>query len=680
MRKWIVVGLALGALGCSKKTPPQKLETELPRTPPPAVDEAALDRSVNPCDDFYRFACGGWIAKTEIPADRPGWFRGFSEIQERNQLLLRKILEDARAGKLDSPYAEKLGRFYDSCMDEEAIEATGRDTLAAKIEAIRSIEGHDALAAKVAELQLQGVNAFFRFGSVQDYRNTTQVIGGADQGGLGLPDRDYYLKPDERSAEIRAMYVDHIATMFALAGMSEEEARAGATQVMAIETALAEASLPRVARRDPYKIYHRLDRKGLEALTPSFAWNEYFQTLGQPNLQPINVATPDFFKGLDTVLQHTDPATLQTYLIWKTIDAAAPALPEAFVAQDFRFRSRALTGEEQILPRWKRCVSAVDSAMGEALARPFVALTFGQTGKVESQELIRGIEEAFAANLEQLDWMDDATKKAAFAKLQAVNNKIGYPDKWRSYDQLEVGDSYLENVFRSDAFESQYDLNKIGKPVDPTEWFMSPPTVNAYYSPLRNEMVFPAGILQTPFFSSLATFAANSGGIGMVMGHELTHGFDDKGRLFDAHGNLREWWTPEVSKAYESKAQCVINQYEGYEVLGLHLNGKLTLGENIADIGGLKLSWEAFRARRAEQGPEPEAAGFTDEQQFFLSFAQSWCAKRRDEYARMLVTVDPHSPPEFRVNGVVANLPAFQEVFQCEDGSPMAPVDRCEVW
>ena len=681
--KILLTALLLSSTACPRsaetrpETPPASVQ--LPAAPPPTLDVSALDRGVQPCDDFYRFACGGWIAATPIPPDRPAWFRGFSEIQQRNQIVLREILEDAAAGELDAPYADKLGRFWTTCMDEE--QQASVETLHGSLERIAGVEGKVALAREVAELQRRGVDAFFGFGSTQDFRDTTQVIGAVDQGGLGLPDRDYYLKDDEKSREIRENYVRHVARMFELAGVPAETAQANARTVMDLETALAQASMARVDRRDPYKIYNRLDRAGLEQLAPGFAWDAYFSALGQGDLQQINVATPEFFRGFGALVQSTPPDAVRTYLQWQLLDASAPALSEPFVQENFAFRSKNLTGEEQILPRWKRCVDAVDRAMGEALARPYVALTFGAEGKKQAQDLVHGIEEAFAANLGAIDWMDETTKARAREKLEAVYNKIGFPDRWRNYDALEVDErSYLANRFHGAAFETNRDLKKIGEPVDRTEWFMSPPTVNAYYSPLRNEMVFPAGILQTPFFDADATHAANAGGIGMVMGHELTHGFDDKGRRFDAKGNLREWWTPEVGKAYEAKAQCVVDQYAGYQVQGLNLNGKLTLGENIADIGGLKLAWLALQDRQKQRGEGPEVHGFTEDQQFFLSFAQSWCSNRRPEYARMLVTVDPHSPPEYRVNGSVSNVAGFAEAFSCPAGAPMAPANRCEVW
>lgn len=680
--KTLLTALLLTSTACprsaeTRPTPPPSVQ--LPAQPPATVDVSAIDRSVQPCDDFYRFACGGWMASTPIPPDRPAWFRGFSEIQQRNQIVLRQILEDAAAGQLDAPYADKLGRFWTACMDEE--QQASMETLQKRMQSLEKVGGGKDLARTVAELQKEGVSAFFGFASTQDFRDATQVIGEVDQGGLGLPDRDYYLRDDDKSREIRENYVRHVARMFELAGTPADQAEQNARTVMDLETRLAKASMARVDRRDPYKVYNRLEREGLEKLAPAFAWNAYFDALGQGDIRKLNVATPDFFRGLNEVVQQTPPEAIRTYLQWQLLDAAAPALSEPFVQEDFTFRAHNLTGEEQILPRWKRCVESVDRVMGEALARPFVAATFGAEGKKEAQQLVRGIEDAFAANLGNLDWMDAPTKERATEKLEAVYNKIGFPDRWRNYDKLEVdAQSYLANLLQGAAFETRRDLAKIGKPLDRTEWFMSPPTVNAYYSPLLNEMVFPAGILQTPFFDTKAPHAANAGGIGMVMGHELTHGFDDKGRQFDAKGNLREWWTPEVGKAYESKAQCVVDQYAGYTVEGQHLNGELTLGENIADIGGLKLAWLALQKRQQEKGEGPAVNGFSEDQQFFLSFAQSWCANRRPEYARMLVTVDPHSPPEYRVNGTVSNLPGFAEAFSCPAGAKMAPQKRCEVW
>lgn len=647
-----------------------------------SFNEADLDRSVDPCKDFYRFACGGWMRRTPIPADRASWNRSFSEIQERNEQLLRQILEADAAGKPgpDDPYAQKLGDFYAACMDEGKAESASLATLREGLRRIDGIKDLRGLAREVAALHQQGATAFFSLQSQQDFKDATQVIGVVDQEGLGLPDRDYYLKDDEKSKALRAQYQEHVARMFNLLG--DEKAGAPAAQVvLSIETALARGSMDRTERRDPYKIYNRLERAGLAQKAPRFPWSDYFTAIGAPAVQALNVTVPGFFAGLSDLAQKSKLADLKTYLRWQLLHHAAPALGKAFVDEDFRFRSSALTGEKQLLPRWKRCVDAADHAMGEALARPFVRRTFGEEGKALSQEMIRGIEGAFERNLAALSWMDDATRAQARDKMRRIINKIGYPDKWRSYDGLQVDrQSDLANRQRAAAFELARDLGKIGKPVDPTEWLMSPPSVNAYYNPSLNEMVFPAGILQSPFFSKGAPRAQNYGAIGMVMGHELTHGFDDEGRQFDGAGNLRDWWSKEVGQAFTERAACVARQYDGYTILdGQKINGKLTLGENIADIGGIKLAFAAFRAAR-EGKVGPKVAGFSDDQQFFLAFAQGWCTNRRDELARMRLVVDPHSPPEHRVNGPLASTPEFQAAFSCPAGSPMAPKDRCAVW
>jgi putative endopeptidase len=685
MRKILLVS-ALAAAACSgsrEQVKPDAAPAVIAApAPEPSVDVSAIDRSKNPCDNFYEFACGSWIQKTEIPADRPAWFRSFSEINERNQDILKGILEASAAGKElpGNKYGKKLGDYYAMCMDEAKAETASMDTLKGLLARIDKVKSTKELADLLADFHLQGINAFFSFGSDQDMKDATQVIGVADQGGLGLPDRDYYLDPSDKNEQIRKAYREHVAKMFELTGVKPADAQKQADTAFGIEKQLAQVSQTRTERREPTNVYHRLERTGLEGLAPAFTWNTYFGGLGIPDIKPINVTAPDFFKGLNGVVQKTPLPDLKTYLKWQAIDEAASALGAAFVEEDFQFRSKNLTGEEKNLPRWKRCVQATDGAMGEALAQPFIAQTFAGKSKEEAQQMIQAIEDAFARNLDTLTWMDTATKQAAIAKLKTVFNKIGYPDKWRDYDKLDVGrTSYLENELHASQFEGKRQLAKIGKPVERGEWFMSPPTVNAYYNAQLNEMVFPAGILQPPFFSKDVSAAANFGAIGMVMGHELTHGFDDKGRKFDEKGDLRDWWSPEVGKSYEKKTQCIEDQYAKYQPLpGVNLNGKLTLGENIADVGGLKLALLAYRAKHPE--PAQDGAGFSAEQRLFLSFAQGWCAKRREAYSRMLVTVDPHSPPEFRVNGVVVNLPEFAQAFSCPAGAPMAPQERCSVW
>ena len=666
----VLAALLLSCTGAERKTPKGA------SMPPTGVDLEALDRRVDPCEDFYQFACGGWMERTPIPPDRPSWYRSFSEIRERNEQALLRILEDVAAGRSRTPDGDKLASFWRSCMNEDAREELS--TLRSELARIRA-DDPEALARTVARLHDAGANAFFVFRSTPDYQDAQQVIGLADQGGLGLPDREYYLRDDERSRQILEAYRAHVARIFVLAGEEEKHAAARADAVLSIEAELARASMSRADRRNPYAVYHRLDRKGLVERAPSFRWDVYFAESGIADIEAINVAVPDFFSRLDEILKSRRPDEISAYLAWHLLHVAAPALSEPFVREDFALQ-KTLTGQEEIAPRFRRCLEAAERAVGFALARAFVREHFGEEGKAIARRLVEAIERAFADDLGALDWMDEETRARALEKLHTLRNQIGYPEIWRSYEGLFLtDDDQLANRIAAAAFERRRDLARIGRPPDPNDWFMPPHTVNAYYYALRNEMVFPAGILQPPFFSIDAPEAANAGAIGMVMGHELTHGFDDKGRLFDARGNLRSWWTEESGRAFEEKAQCVVEQYESYEVGDLRVNGRLTLGENIADIGGLKLAWMAFESSR--EGREDRLVhGFSEAQQFFLAYAQSWCANVREEYARMLVLTDTHSPPKYRVNGVVSNLPAFQEAFGCRTGQPMAPARRCGVW
>ena len=650
------------------------------QAPPAGIDLSALDRSVSPCDDFYKFACGSWLARTPIPEDRPQWGRGFSEVLQRNEVVLREILEKNARGAPDpaDPFAKKVGDFYATCMDEQKAETASFATLRKQLQAIDQIADSRALARRVAQLHRGGARAFFGFGARQDFKDATQVIGGVDQGGLGLPDRDYYFRDDKKSEELRALYLDHVGRMLSMAG--DAQAQAHARRIFQLETDLARASLDRVSRRDPSKTYHRLDRTGLLTAAPHFDWNDYFATVGAPEVQAINVTAPDFFRALDALLALGNLGDTRIYLKWRAIEAAADTLGARFVEERFRY-SQALTGAKTILPRWKRCVQMTDRALGEALGRSFVTTTVGAEGKAVAKEMILDIEQAFESNLATLDWMDDAAKKASLYKLRKIDNKVAYPERWRDYSRLSIGrNSLLENVLSAARFETARDLAKIGKPVDRGEWRMTPPTVNAYYSASLNEMVFPAGILQLPFFSLEAQVPSNYGGLGMVMGHELTHGFDDQGRKFDGDGNLREWWSSRVARAYEERAACVAKQYDGYlAVEDVRLNGRLTLGENIADIGGVKLMISALRANRRGQPPS-NVGGFDDEQQAFIAFAQVWCTNYRPEAARTQALTNPHSTAQWRVNGPVSDNPDFAAAFKCAAGSPMAPVNRCTVW
>ena len=654
------------------------------------IDPEVLDRSVKPCDDFYRFACGSWLKKTEIPADRPSWSRGFSEIHERNQTTLRTILEDAAAGKPDAslaaPLGKKVGDFYSACMAEDKIEQTAQKDLAALLAPIDQIKTLDDLAAEAARQHLGLSAPLFHFGSQQDFKDATLIIGSIDQGGLGLPDRDYYLKTDLKSDQLRKDYLEHVAKMLTLAGAPAADAKNQAQTIFAIEKKLATGSMDRVDRRDPKKIYNRLEVEGLVKAAPRFPWKKFFTGVGLPEVKALNVAVPGFFSNLDKVVAEEPIANLKVYLRWHAVHGLSGALSKAFVDETFAFYSKKLTGTDKVLPRWKRCVGAADHALGEAMAVPYVAKTFGADGKAQAQEIISGIEAAMAENLKALPWMDDATRTAALGKLGKIANKIGYPDKPRTYDALAIStESHVKNLVAANTFETKRDLAKIGKPLDRTEWLMTAPTVNAYYEPLLNEIAFPAGILQPPMFSRAAARAVNYGAIGMVMGHEVTHGFDDEGRQFDLSGNLRDWWSPSVGAEFERRAECIVKQYNGYTpVEDLHVNGKLTLGENIADLGGLKLAYKAYQmalAKAGEKGGQkPAGSEFTGDQLFFLGSAQAWCDKRRAEYSRLLITVDPHSPPEYRVNGPLSNLPEFAKAFQCKPTDKMVRKDLCAVW
>ncbi len=647
-------------------------------TPEPTpIDESAMDKSIDPCSDFYQYACGSWLKKTPIPEDRAVWSRGFSEIFQRNEALLRQILEKNAKAEPDpaDPFARKVGDFYATCMDEHKAETASFAALQDDLQRIDAVRDARALAKEVARLQATDARAFFGFSSQQDFKDATQVIGGADQGGLGLPDRDYYLKDDQRMRDLRALYQDHVEKMLALAGAPDADAKKQARTVMDLETALALVSMDKVERRDPNKIYHRLERAGLKKTAPHFLWDAYFEELGAPSVQAINVLTPDFFAGMDKLLAAKGKLNdVKTYLRWTAISAAAPALGQAFVEERFRL-TQALTGTKAILPRWKRCVQMTDSALGEALGRSFVVTTIGEDGKRIAKEMVQGIEGAFEHNLAQVSWMDDAARAASRDKLRKIDNKIGYPEKWRDYSTLKIGrESLLANLDEAAWFETRRDLAKIGKPVDRNEWSMTPPEVNAYYNTSMNEMVFPAGIMQVPFFKTDAPVVTNHGGLGMVMGHELTHGFDDQGRQFDGDGNLHEWWSPEVTKAFEQRAACVADKYDQYVAVDeVHLNGKLTLGENIADIGGLKMALSALRQEQGRTDPRTD-------RDFFVAFAQSWCTNYRPEAARLQAQINPHSTAQWRVNGPVSDNADFAKTFSCKAGSPMNPEKKCAVW
>jgi len=648
----------------------------------PVFDPSAIDSTVDACVDFYQYACGTWLAKNPIPPDRPEWAR-FDELEERNLAILRDILQKAAVNNPKrSAVEQKIGDYYAACMDEAAIEKKGFEPIKPQLDRIAALADKDALPEEVARLQRAGAGVLFLFTSQQDFKNANSMIAAADQGGLGLPERDYYLKDDPKSVETRQKYVEHVTKMFQLLGDSQERAAAKAQVVMNVETGLARGSLDVVSRRDPARIYHKTRREELEvSLDPSFGWAKYLKAVNAPPIENLNVAVPEFFKALDSLINTTSLDDWKTYLAWHVVHAEAPLLSNAFVNENFEFFGKYLTGSQELRPRWKRCVQFVDGDLGEALGQKYVERTFGAEGKERTLRMVHTIENEMGKDLMALDWMSPATKQKAIEKLHAITNKIGYPDKWRDYSSVKiVRNDAVGNDVRATEFEFQRQLDKIGKPVDHTEWQMTPPTVNAYYDPQMNDINFPAGILQPPMFDKNADDAVNLGAIGSIIGHELTHGFDDEGRQFDAKGNLRDWWTAQDAAEFEKRASCLVNEYASFKAVDdVKVNGRLTLGENTADSGGLRLAYMALMGDLAAK-TQPKSDGFTPEQRFFLAYGQSNCQNESDELLRLSAQTDPHSPPKFRVNGIVQNMPEFQAAFGCRLGQPMVRKPACRVW
>ena len=652
----------------------------------PVLDVSSMDKSVDPCSDFYTYACGGWQKKNPIPPDQTSW-NAYTKLQDETWVVLRDILESAAAPSSNGNAArQKIGNYYAACMDDQAVEKAGITPLNSQLDKIAKLgskaELADAAAGIVPEAGFFGRrNVLFAFRSDQDFKDSTQVIAEADQGGLGLPDRDYYVKEDAKSVELRKSYAAHVQKMFELLGDTPSLAAAEAQTVLRIETALARGSMTRVERRDPKKLYHKVTPPELQAITPSFRWKEYFAKVGLPSVGALNVATPEFFKTLEQEIEKEDLAAWKTYLRWHVVHMNAPYLSSKFVNADFEFYDKTLRGAEEIEPRWKRCVNYADNYLGEALGQAYVDSNFSPEAKQRALKIVKEVEESMQRDIEELPWMTPVTKQRALEKLHAVANKIGYPDKWRDYSALEIDrNDELGNVLRARAFEFRRQLAKIGKPVDRGEWQMTPPTVNAYYDPQTNDINFPAGVLQPPLFDANSDDAPNHGNTGGTIGHELTHGFDDEGRQFDAQGNLRDWWTAEDGKQFEQRVACISDQYSQYVIVDdIKINGKLTLGEDVADLGGLILAYMAWQDQNKGKKLEP-IEGFTPEQRFFIGYAQSWCNNERDENKRLRATVDPHSPEKYRANGVVSNMPEFQQAFQCKAGSAMVRENRCRVW
>ncbi len=644
--------------------------------------KAAMDPDANPCEDFYQYACGGWVDTTTIPPDRPRWERGFTEIDERNRAILRETLEAAASNPGSDSDRKKLGDFYASCMNEEAIERAGAAPLKPALDEILKVADLQSFMGVSGSLYRQGVPSIFQVFVDSDQKDPDTNIAQVYQGGMGLPDRDYYLKEDADKVKIRQAYRDHVKALLVLLGDAPAAAAKSAESIMVFETGLAKVAWSQTEMRDADKTYHKIDLAGLQGLTPHLSWGAFLRGAGQPGVTQINVATPSFFEGADAHIAATSPAVLRDWMRARLVNDAAPSLSKAFVDQNFRF-TQAITGQKELPVRWKRCVTAADGSLGELLGKSYVDRAFGGDSKKIALALITDVESSFAANLAGLDWMDDETRGRALEKMKMVQNKIGYPDKWRDYSSLEVRrDDWFGNTVRAAAFEWNREAGKVGKPVDKTEWGMTPPTVNAYYNAGGNEMVFPAGIMQPPFFHRDFPAPMNYGGMGLVMGHELTHGFDDEGRKFDGHGVLTDWWNPTVVGSFEKAASCIEKQYSEREVLpGLHVNGELTLGENIADNGGVKQAWGGWKSLEAAgKAPSPLLSGITNDQLFFIGFAQTWCSKRSPEIQRLFAQVDPHSPPELRVNIPLLNFPQFAKTFHCVAGAKMNPANRCEVW
>jgi putative endopeptidase len=701
MKKQIIHAFAAALLIASCTPQPrqtqaaQQVEPEQQAPPAPrddprfadnrSIDVANLDRSVSPCDNFYQFANGGWIKANPIPAAESRW-SSFNELAEQNNTVLRQLLEEAAGSTAQAgTNAQKVGDFYASGMDSLAIERAGLAPIQPEIDRINNIRNLNGLLQTIAHHQTIGVSSVFNLGVHQDLKRSTEYALYAFQSGLGLPDRDYYLKDDSRSQRIRTEYVKHIQNMLALQQGNPNQAAQRAQRIMAIETRLARASMERITMRDPYAIYNKMSVRQANQLAPRLNFSQLMQQTNIRAVDSIIVGQPDFFREVNTMLTAVPLDDWKLYLRWHLLRSTAPYLPHAYVTENFNFYSRVLSGTREMQPRWKRTLRQTDNALGEALGQLYVDKTFTPEAKARALSMVNNLREAFTEHIQNIDWMSPETKQEANRKLDAFVSKIGYPDKWKDYSTLQIDRGpYVQNVLRSRQFEFRDNASRIGKPIDRTEWFMSPPTVNAYYNPSMNEIVFPAGILQPPFFDAKADDAVNYGGMGAVIGHELTHGFDDTGRQYDFEGNLKDWWTAKDAENFQQRASMVEKQFDQYRVLDtVPVSGKLTLGENIADLGGLNIAYTALqKAKRQNPNPVGNIAGFTQEQRFFLAWAQIWRVNATDEYLSQQVLTDTHSPGVYRVNGPLSNMPQFYEAFGCQPGSPMVRPEsqRARIW
>jgi putative endopeptidase len=682
IRNLLVLPILLVASVAIAQTPPAD-SSEFPKQIP-SFDLGALDQTADPCVDFYQYACGGWMKKNPIPLDKARWGR-FDSLAEYNLYVLRDILEKAQAPGQHGPIERKVGDYYAACMDETTIERKGAAPLQPELDRIAAIKSKKELIPQVAHMHRQGTEALFSFYSMPDLHDSNLTIANLDQGGITLPDRDYYLKDDAKSVETRQRYQQHVQKLFELAGDKPQRAAIEANTVLGVETGLAKAAMDRTERRDPSKHDHMMQATEIAALAPNFNLVEYFADNGAPKFTSLNVGNPDFFKAVNEQLNQVALEDWKTYLRWRTLDSYAALLSQAFVDEDFEFSRKYLAGQKEIEPRWKRCVHSANTSLGMALGQLYVKRVFGPDQKARTLKMVQAIEQAMHSDIGQVSWMSDATKRQAYVKLSTVVNNIGYPDQWRDYSSVIVKrNDYAGNAMRAAVFEVKREYNKIQKPTDRKDWNMTPPTVNAYYRAEMNDINFPAGILQPPFYGKDIDDAVNFGGIGVVIGHELTHGFDDQGRKYDAAGNLKDWWTPADRQAFEQRAACTAEEYSSFLAVKddqgeVHLNGKLTLGENTADNGGLKLAYLALMKIIGNTDVEP-IDGYTPPQRFFLAYGQIWCQNVTDRQARVLAIVDSHSPGRWRVNGAVQNSAGFQKAFGCKAGQPMVREPACRVW